>query len=125
MRGRRAELWIGQHYLSSPDFIREIEQRTWSGGEGNAVCVNHQTATAIAEGGPAVGFAENILRSQLPGAHLLVAPEHVALRMGTLREKPVREANGFNRFAIIYRADLDGRLFFELTENWLRIHLVL
>src|SRR5258708_30343456 len=95
------------------------------GGERQMVGVDYHAPTAIAEGAPAISFAENILRSQLPGAHLLVAPEHVALRMGTLGQKPVRETNGFNRFAIINSSDLDGGLFFEVTQNRLRIDLVL
>ena len=87
--------------------------------------INRHAPTPVAERGPAVGLAEDILRCQSSCAHFFVGPKDVALRVGALGKQAVGEPDGFHGFVVVYGFYSDAGFFFEGLEKGLGKILVL
>ena len=61
----------------------------------------------------------------MPGPQFLIIPEDVALRVIPFGEKPVGQANRFDRLTVVNGSDLDACLPLKLPENGFRVNLVL
>ena len=92
---------------------------------GDTVRVDDDAAAAIAKRGPPVGLAPDALRGELAGSQLLIAPEHIALRVLPLGEQPVGQPDGLDGLAVEDRRDPDAGFPGELREQRLGINLVL
>jgi len=86
------------------------------GGERNTVGIDDDAPAPKAESGPTVGGAKNVLGRQLSCAHLLIAPEHVALGMAAFGQQPVGQGNRLNRLAVINRLHANAGLFLEVRK---------
>src|SRR6266536_2279559 len=62
---------------------------------------------------------------KLAGSQFLIVPKEVALGTVFFRDQTIDQSDGFHRFAVVNRANVDAGLLFELLQNWLRINLVL
>src|SRR5439155_6054737 len=91
----------------------------------NVVRVDDNATAAMAECGPAIRLAKDILGRKLDRAHLFVAPEHIALWMTALGEQPIRQSDGLHRLAVVNGFDLEAGFLLELAQNRLGIDLVL
>ena len=121
MRGRGAELRIGQGNFAAPGFICESESAHGASGrdgfhpvpdfsatewdavervppdfEMDKIRINDHPPAAVAERGPAVCLTENILRRQLARAHFLVAPETCRIADGCARRAAGSPAQPFS-----------------------------
>jgi hypothetical protein len=61
----------------------------------------------------------------LPRPEFFVVPKEVALRMGSLGEKPIRQANRFGGFTIVKRFDFDSCFASELLQYGLCVDAIL
>src|SRR6266850_1488855 len=125
MSARGAKLRVGQRDFAPPDCIRQFLQEVRGGRERKFVRIDHDSPAAESKSGPSIRFAENALGGQLASAHFLVAPEYIALWMGTLCEQTINYADCLHRLAIVNGTNTDTGFLLEVSEDSLGIDLVL